>query len=55
MGRFEDFDFPATPTHEPTRRFLRDMGLPENHGFFQLDTDIPLPTLAEYHANERPG
>lgn len=55
VWRFEDFDFPATLTHEPTRRFLRDMGLPENHGFFQLDTDIPLPTLAEYHANERPG
>ncbi|MDX3136506.1 SUKH-4 family immunity protein [Streptomyces europaeiscabiei] len=55
VWRFEDFDFPATLTHEPTRRFLRDMGLPENHGFFQLDTDIPLQTLAEYHANERPG
>lgn len=55
VWRFEDFDFPATLTHEPTRRFLRDMGLPEEHGFFQLDTDIPLPTLAEYYANERPG
>lgn len=55
VWRFEDFDFPATLTHEPTRRFLRDMGLPEEHGFFRLDTDIPLPTLAEYHANERPG
>jgi hypothetical protein len=55
VWRFEDFDFPATLTHEPTRRFLRDMGLPEDHGFFQLDTDIPLPTLAEYLANQRPG
>lgn len=55
VWRFEDFDFPATLTHEPTRRFLRDMGLPEEHGFFQLDTDVPLPTLAEYYANERPG
>lgn len=55
VWRFEDFDFPATLTHEPTRRFLRDMGLPEDHGFFQLDTDIPLPTLAEYYAGERPG
>ncbi|WP_226966786.1 SUKH-4 family immunity protein [Streptomyces phaeolivaceus] len=55
VWRFEDFDFPATLTHEPTRRFLRDMGLPEDHGFFHLDTDIPLPTLAEYYANERPG
>ncbi|MDW8473363.1 SUKH-4 family immunity protein [Streptomyces scabiei] len=51
VWRFEDFDFPATLTHEPTRRFLRDMGLPEDHGFFQLDTDIPLPTLAEYLAD----
>ncbi|MFF6780301.1 SUKH-4 family immunity protein [Streptomyces sp. NPDC012510] len=51
---FEDFDFPATLTHEPTRRFLRDMGLPEDHGFFELDTDVPLPTLAEYYAGERP-
>lgn len=55
VWRFEDFDFPATLTHEPTRRFLRDMGLPEDHGFFQLDTDIPLPTLAEYYAHERLG
>ncbi|WP_338898005.1 SUKH-4 family immunity protein [Streptomyces sp. TG1A-60] len=55
VWRFEDFDFPATLTHEPTRRFLRDMGLPEGHGFFQLDTDIPLPTLAEYHAGEHPA
>ncbi|MFD9110697.1 MULTISPECIES: SUKH-4 family immunity protein [Streptomyces] len=55
VWRFEDFDFPATLTHEPTRRFLRDMGLPEDHGFFQLDTDIPLPTLAEYGANQCSG
>lgn len=54
VWRFEDFDFPATLTHEPTRRFLRDMGLPEDHTFFHLDTDIPLPTLAEYYAAERP-
>lgn len=55
VWRFEDFDFPATLTHEPTRRFLRDMGLPEDHGFFQLDTDIPLPTLAEYLADAGSG
>ncbi|MFF9042004.1 SUKH-4 family immunity protein [Streptomyces sp. NPDC014892] len=53
VWRFEDFDFPATLTHEPTRRFLRDMGLPEDHGFFHLDTDFPLPTLAEYYAHDR--
>lgn len=55
VWRFEDFDFPATLTHEPTRRFLRDMGLPEEHGFFHLDTDAPLQTLAEYYAHERTG
>ncbi|WP_259407937.1 SUKH-4 family immunity protein [Streptomyces akebiae] len=55
VWRFEDFDFPATLTHEPTRRFLRDMGLPEDHGFFHLDTDIPLPTLAEYYAHIHAG
>ncbi|WP_258540084.1 SUKH-4 family immunity protein [Streptomyces ipomoeae] len=53
VWRFEDFDFPATLIHEPTRRFLRDMGLPEEHAFFHLDTDIPLQTLAEHYANER--
>ncbi|WP_236579783.1 SUKH-4 family immunity protein [Streptomyces sp. HM190] len=55
VWRFEDFDFPATLTHEPTRRFLRDMGLPEEHALFQFDTDVPLPTLAEYYAHERPA
>lgn len=55
VWRYEDFDFPATLTHEPTRRFLRDMGLPEEHALFHLDTDIPLPTLAEYHADEHAG
>ncbi|WP_286253177.1 SUKH-4 family immunity protein [Streptomyces graminofaciens] len=55
VWRFEDFDFPVTLTHEPTRRFLRDMGLPEDHALFELDTDIPLPTLAEHYAHERAG
>ncbi|MFD3313760.1 SUKH-4 family immunity protein [Streptomyces sp. NPDC058694] len=53
--RFEDVDFPAALTHEPTRRFLRDTGLPEDGFLFQLDTDVPLPTLAEYYEDERPG
>ncbi|MFF2845479.1 SUKH-4 family immunity protein [Streptomyces sp. NPDC058001] len=52
--RFEDVDFPATLTHEPTRRFLRDVGLPEDGGMFQLDTDVPLPTLTEHHEQEDP-
>jgi hypothetical protein len=52
VARFEDVDFPAPLTHEPTRRFLRGTGLPEDGSLFQLDTDIPLPTLAEYCADE---
>ncbi|MGW1712369.1 SUKH-4 family immunity protein [Streptomyces sp. NPDC002156] len=52
VARFEDVDFPAPLTHEPTRRFLTGTGLPEDDGHFQLDTEIPLPTLAEYCADE---
>ncbi|GAA3826964.1 hypothetical protein GCM10022403_070320 [Streptomyces coacervatus] len=55
VARFEDVDFPATLTHEPTRRFLRETGLPENTVLFQLDTDVPLQTLSEYAADDRPG
>jgi hypothetical protein len=50
--RFEDVDFPATLTHEPTRRFLRETGLPEECVWFSLDTDVPLPTLAEHWADD---
>ncbi|MGI5139678.1 MULTISPECIES: SUKH-4 family immunity protein [unclassified Streptomyces] len=50
--RFEEVDFPGTLTHEPTRRFLREVGLPENGYWYELDTDVPLPTLAEYYADE---
>ncbi|MFD3731549.1 SUKH-4 family immunity protein [Streptomyces sp. NPDC058632] len=53
--RFEEFDFPATLTHEPTRRFLRETGLPEDGFLFQLDTDLPLRTLAEYYGEDGPG
>ncbi|MGV9994365.1 SUKH-4 family immunity protein [Streptomyces sp. NPDC003374] len=55
VARFEDVDFPAALTHGPTRRFLRDTGLPDDGRLFQLDTDMPLPTVAEYYADERPG
>ncbi|GAB2846506.1 hypothetical protein GCM10027074_11780 [Streptomyces deserti] len=55
MARFEDVDFPATLTHEPTRRFLRETGLPEDGFLFHLDPDVPLRTLAEYYEDERPG
>lgn len=51
--RFEDIDFPATLTHQPTRRFLRETGLPEDGILFSLDTEVPLPTLAESYADER--
>ncbi|MGW2296259.1 SUKH-4 family immunity protein [Streptomyces violaceorubidus] len=55
VTRFEDIDFPRTLTHEPTRRFLRDTGLPEDAHPFRLDADdLPLPTLAEY-GEEHPG
>lgn len=53
--RFEEVDLPATLIHEPTRRFLRDTGLPETGFPFRQDTEMPLPTLAEYYAYERPG
>ncbi len=55
VARFEDVDFPATLTHEPTRRFLREVGLPEDAHLFSLDTDVPLATLAECYADrDRP-
>ncbi|MFF4039251.1 SUKH-4 family immunity protein [Streptomyces sp. NPDC001816] len=53
--RFEEVDFPATLTHEPTRRFLRETGLPEEPVLFHADTDVPLPTLTEYFTGERAG
>ncbi|MBV7698938.1 SUKH-4 family immunity protein [Streptomyces sp. TRM70350] len=55
IARFEDVDFPTTLTHEPTRRFLRETGLPEDGFLCYLDTDVPLPTLTEYYTEERPG
>jgi hypothetical protein len=50
--RFEDLDFPPALTHEPTRRFLREVGLPEEAGAFALDLDAPLRTPVEYAADE---
>ncbi|MBC9725534.1 SUKH-4 family immunity protein [Streptomyces sp. TRM68367] len=50
--RFEDVDFPTTLTHDPTRRFLRESGLPEDSPVFDLDMDVPLQTLAEYYTDE---
>ncbi|MEU8466975.1 SUKH-4 family immunity protein [Streptomyces sp. NPDC029006] len=55
VARFEEVDFPATLTHEPTRRFLRGTGLPEEAVFFHADTDVPLPTLREYVTQEHTG
>ncbi|MEU9924544.1 SUKH-4 family immunity protein [Streptomyces griseoluteus] len=48
VARFEETDFPPTLTHEPTRRFLRETGLPEE----VVDTELLLPTLTEYYADE---
>ncbi|MGW2825103.1 SUKH-4 family immunity protein [Streptomyces sp. NPDC001443] len=53
IARFEEVDFPPALTHEPTRRFLRETGLPEDGYWFALDTDVPLASLAEYQAAER--
>lgn len=47
--RYEDIDFPVALTHEPTRRFLRETGLPEDGILFHLDPDVPLSTLAELY------
>ncbi|MER6732752.1 SUKH-4 family immunity protein [Streptomyces puniciscabiei] len=55
VTRFEEVDFPARLTHEPTRRFLRETGLPETAVLFHADTDIPLPTLREYVTEECSG
>jgi hypothetical protein len=54
VTRFEEVDFPPTLTHEPTRRFLRETGLPESGVLYQADTDVPLPTLREYFTEEHP-
>ncbi|WP_327315406.1 SUKH-4 family immunity protein [Streptomyces sp. NBC_01235] len=53
--RFEDVDFPKALTHAPTRRFLREVGLPEEVVWFSLETDMPLQTLAEYGAEDGVG
>ncbi|MEU3280735.1 SUKH-4 family immunity protein [Streptomyces antibioticus] len=44
--RFEEVDFPRELTHAATRRFLREVGLPERADRFALETDVPLQTLA---------
>jgi hypothetical protein len=54
VARFEDVDFPAALTHEPTCRFLRETGLPEHASPFHMDTDGTLWTLGEYYADEQP-
>ncbi|MCF2131532.1 SUKH-4 family immunity protein [Strepomyces sp. STD 3.1] len=55
VARFEDIDFPPSLTHEPTRRFLRETGLPEDTCQLAADTDgMALPTLAEYYGTQSP-
>ncbi|WP_434590251.1 SUKH-4 family immunity protein [Streptomyces sp. A5-4] len=52
VARFTDADLPAALTHESTRRFLRDVGLPVDGGMFTLDEDRPARTLAEVYAHQ---
>ncbi|WP_333778929.1 SUKH-4 family immunity protein [Streptomyces sp. IBSBF 3136] len=52
VTRHEEVDLPATLTHEPTRRFLRETGLPEEAVLFHAETDGPLRTLTEFSAAE---
>ncbi|MGW5278715.1 SUKH-4 family immunity protein [Streptomyces collinus] len=52
VTRHEEVDLPATLTHEPTRRFLRETGLPEAAVLFHADTDGPLRTLTEFTTGE---
>ncbi|MFG2571068.1 SUKH-4 family immunity protein [Streptomyces sp. NPDC048481] len=49
--RFDDVDCPRALTHAPTRRFLRERGLPERAARFSVETDAPLRTLAEHAAD----
>ncbi|MCQ9134317.1 SUKH-4 family immunity protein [Streptomyces hilarionis] len=53
--RFDDVDCPPALAHAPTRRFLRERGLPENAVPFALETDTPLRTLAEHAADAGHG
>ncbi len=49
VTRFEPLDLPSALTHEPTRRFLSETGLPNAAGPFRRDVDdLLLPTLTEY-------
>ncbi|MBU8550030.1 SUKH-4 family immunity protein [Streptomyces sp. Babs14] len=52
VARYEDIDFPPALTHEPTRRFLSETGLPDDAFPLAADDDgIPLPTLAEHYGD----
>ncbi|MFD7547290.1 SUKH-4 family immunity protein [Streptomyces sp. NPDC059816] len=53
VSRCEDADLPAALTHEPTRRFLKDVGLPEEEHDF-VAARLPLRTLAEHHCGAHP-
>ncbi|MBQ0987310.1 SUKH-4 family immunity protein [Streptomyces sp. F63] len=46
---FPDEDVPAVLTHEPTRRFLREQGLPRDAGWFTArDEERPLRSLWDH-------
>ncbi|MGX2996945.1 SUKH-4 family immunity protein [Streptomyces sp. JNUCC 64] len=53
VARCEDADLPAALTHEPTRRFLGDIGLPEREGPY-VSARQPLRTLADHHGRVHP-
>lgn len=55
VWRFEEVDFPSVLVHAPTRRFLRETGLPERGVLFRLEEDCPLARLADYRDEQRPA
>ena len=54
MVRIEASALPAALVHEPTRRFLTEVGLPRDGIMFGMDSDdTPLPTLPEDRASSQ--
>ncbi|WNO70465.1 SUKH-4 family immunity protein [Streptomyces sp. AM8-1-1] len=54
MVRIEASALPAALVHEPTRRFLTEVGLPRDGIMFGMDgDDTPLPTLPEDRASSQ--
>lgn len=51
LHRYDDAELPAVLTYQPTRRFLRDHGLPETNTL-SLASDEPVQTLADYYRDD---